>query len=485
MKTMKYLLMGGLLMGFSTAAVAQTGTAADVDAVKQLIQSKPADLGKQMKDFYKANKKNPANIAAFGRAFIDVKDTVNARVAAENLLKVAKEKVDKAAAYELLGDIAVVGSDPGRAGQNYELAILNNPESPEAYKKYAVMYRAVSLPSSIAKLDELHARRPDYPVEALKAHIYYISVQYGLALKTYEGIPASQLERRDWVQYAYSAYTTKNYEKALDVIKRATPIVPNNATLNRLGLYSAAELERAKDAYNYADILFNKVDKDSVTILDRDYVAWGRAFCADSLFDQGIEKFNEAIKLNADKEASASASIHSYLSDAYKGKGEFPKAIQEYETFLRDSKEVKATDFSGMGVLYMGYARVLQGDEQVATLKKADQYFSELIEKYPGQSEEYGTYQRARVNNSLDPTMEQGLAKPYFEKIIELVSAHETLSNTDKQRLESAYRYLLGYYNSVAKDKEQALFYAKKVQELAPSDNINALVESLSKSVEQ
>jgi hypothetical protein len=97
----------------------------------------------------------------------------------------------------------------------------------------------------------------------------------------------------------------------------------------------------------------------------------------------------------------------------------------------------------------------------VATLKKADQYFSELIEKYPGQSEEYGTYQRARVNNSLDPTMEQGLAKPYFEKIIELVSAHETLSNTDKQRLESAYRYLLGYYNSVAKDKEAGTAIAK------------------------
>ena len=52
MKQIKYLFVSALLMGFSTAALAQTGTAADIDAVKNLIKSKPADLSKQMNNFY-------------------------------------------------------------------------------------------------------------------------------------------------------------------------------------------------------------------------------------------------------------------------------------------------------------------------------------------------------------------------------------------------------------------------------------------------
>ena len=68
MKTIKYLFLSALLMGFSMAANAQTGTAADVDAVKQLVKNKPADYDKQLKAFIKANKKNPDQLVALGRA---------------------------------------------------------------------------------------------------------------------------------------------------------------------------------------------------------------------------------------------------------------------------------------------------------------------------------------------------------------------------------------------------------------------------------
>ena len=57
MKPMKYLFVSALLLGFSTGAVAQDGTAADIAAVKSLIQSKPADVAKAMKPFYSKNKK--------------------------------------------------------------------------------------------------------------------------------------------------------------------------------------------------------------------------------------------------------------------------------------------------------------------------------------------------------------------------------------------------------------------------------------------
>ena len=39
MKAIKYFVMGAVLAGFSTSAMAQDGTKADIDAVKKIISS--------------------------------------------------------------------------------------------------------------------------------------------------------------------------------------------------------------------------------------------------------------------------------------------------------------------------------------------------------------------------------------------------------------------------------------------------------------
>ena len=87
MKALKYLFIAALTAGFGTAAMAQDGTKADVDALKKIVSSKPADLEKQIKPFYKENKKNPENLTAFGRVFFEAKDTANARIYAEYALQ--------------------------------------------------------------------------------------------------------------------------------------------------------------------------------------------------------------------------------------------------------------------------------------------------------------------------------------------------------------------------------------------------------------
>jgi hypothetical protein len=55
---------------------------------------------------------------------------------------------------------------------------------------------------------------------------------------------------------------------------------------------------------------------------------------------------------------------------------------------------------------------------------------------------------------------------------------------TDNTRLEKAYRYLMFYYYSIAKDNQTALDYANKILEIKPGDEgIQKVVESLSKSI--
>ena len=106
MKAIKYLFIAALTVGYSANALAQDGSKADIDAVKKIISSKPADLDKQMKPYYKANKKNADNLVAFGRAFYEAKDTANAKVYANYALQASKNK--SANAFILLGDIEVL-----------------------------------------------------------------------------------------------------------------------------------------------------------------------------------------------------------------------------------------------------------------------------------------------------------------------------------------------------------------------------------------
>ena len=136
MKAIKYLVMGVLMLGFGTQVKAQDGSKADVDAVKRIISSKPADLDKQMKPFYKANRKNAENLLAFGRAFYEANDTAHARVYAEYALEASKNKF--APAYVLLGDIAALADDGGGAAAYYDNAIYYDKKLVEAYRKYAM-----------------------------------------------------------------------------------------------------------------------------------------------------------------------------------------------------------------------------------------------------------------------------------------------------------------------------------------------------------
>ena len=224
MKQIKYLFVSALLMGFSTAALAQDGTAADVDAVKNLIKSKPADLGKQMNNFYKKNKKNPENIIAFGQAFLEAEDTVNAAVAAQKALEATKNKY--APAYMLLGDIAAHADNGGEAAKNYDMAIYNDPKLVDAYRKYANVYRKRSPEEAEKTLNLLRQNVPDFPVDAETGHTFYTSGNYEKALEYFNKANINKLEEARIGEYALSALSAGDYAKGLSVAKTAMQRFP-------------------------------------------------------------------------------------------------------------------------------------------------------------------------------------------------------------------------------------------------------------------
>ena len=62
-----------------------------------------------------------------------------------------------------------------------------------------------------------------------------------------------------------------------------------------------------------------------------------------------------------------------------------------------------------------------------------------------------------------------GIAKPYYEKVVEVLSEREEITSLIKDALKEAYSYL-GYYYYLQRDNPNTLLYWNKVLELDPEN---------------
>ena len=450
MKAIKYLFIAALTAGYSANALAQDGSKADIDAVKKIISSKPADLDKQMKPFFKANKKNAENLVAFGRAFYEAKDTANAKEYANLALQASKNKC--APAFILLGDIAAVADDGGGAAAQYEQAIYVDPKNPDAYYKYANVYRKISPNGAVAKLNDLRIQRPDIAVDALAGRIYYMSNEFDKALASYDKADKAKMEERDLSDYAMSAFFKQKYDKALEVAKFGLSKNPRHAAFNRLAFFNLTELKRYDEALQYADALFHK--SDSAKFSYYDYTYYGNAYAGAKNHEKAIEMYELALAQEDMDNKAKRAGVVKQLSDAYN---------QEKPT---------ANDMAGLATLHMQHGSTLQDAEaKKAAFIEADAVYADLANKYEN-AVEYANFMRARVNAQMDPDSKLGLAKPYYEKLIELIEPRAEKDATERARIIESYRYMIAYNFIVKEDKEAAKAFATKLQAIDPENEI-------------
>lgn len=468
MKAIKYLFIAALTAGYSASATAQNGTEADVQAVKDIISKKPADLDKQMKPFYKANKKNPTNLVAFGRAFYEVKDTANAKTYAHHALTASKNQC--APAYILLGDIEAYGDNGGGAAAQYEQAIYAAPTEPEAYYKYANVYRKISPRGAVSKLEELRSQRPDVPVDALIGRIYYMSNDFDAALRAYNKADKSLMEDRDLSDYAMTAFFKQKYDVALDVAKFGLSKNPRHAAFNRLAFFNSTELKKWDDALMYADALFNK--SDSAKFSYYDYTYYGNALSGAQQHDKAVEMYQKALQQEDMDNKAKRAGVIKQLSDAYKAQEDFPNAIKNYEEYLNTVEKASANDIAALAQLHLQHAnKKTTPEEQAECFILADKTYQDLENKFKDAAE-YATFMRARVNGYMDPDQKKGLAKPYYEKLDQLIGGKDNKDATDKARLTESYRYLISYYFVIQDNKDTAKQYAQKLLEIDPENEI-------------
>ena len=332
----------------STPVMAQD-VQSQVDAIAKVIKenkSNPEAVEDQVKDFVKENKKNAIALAGLGRAYLDIKDTVNAK-------KYAKMAVDRgekdAEGYILLGDIEALGNDGGAAATWYQQATLMDPQDPQGYIKYASVYRKRSPELSVQMLEKLRAVDPSYPVDAEAGHFFYGANKLDKAVEHYGKVDLNQLKDNYLTEYATAELLLANSKKSLEVALFGVNKNPRSAATNRITFYNYTDLKDYKNALKYADALFNK--SDSAKISARDYQYYGYAFMGDSAYDQAIEQFKKALEMNAELN-----DVRKQLSDAYIAKKDFTNGLAFYDEYLSKVEKPSVPDLDGLAQLYMQQA---------------------------------------------------------------------------------------------------------------------------------
>ena len=329
-----------------------------------------------------------------------------------------------------------------------------------------MVYRKVSPEGAVAKLEELRTVIPDYPVDAFIGHILYDSHKYVEAMDAYDKVPVDKLERIDCIEYGFAGWVSQKYDRALKILVKGLEKEPNNASLNRLAMFCNTEAKQYEQALQYANVLFNKVSKDSLSYLD--YTYHGNALLGAKKHQEAIDMYKQALDQEFDSKDKR-AGVVKQLADAYKGIEDYENALKLYDQYLSEVSAPALNDFADLGRLYVQYASKLEGDAKTENLQKADKVYADLAVKNPD-AKEYSLFWRGRVGTMLDPDATQGIAQPYYEQLWDIIVAKPELDKADTARLKEAGNFLMAYYLKIKDDLENSKRFAMKVLEIDPTN---------------
>jgi len=476
------------------------------------INLKKGQKSEALSSLLSIQKKHSSDIdilVAIGYAYLDnqlYKDV-------ESLLK-DMQKVDKKnpKIYVLEGDMFNSMQQNGVAAGKYEMAILFDPNYAPAYIKLAEVYEKSNWQVAIEKLKNLLERHPDYTIAyRYLGKIYTNNMRLSLAIDAFKAFfAAGNYTLDDIGKYAQALFFNKNYDEANEKIKEGLAINPSHFVLNRLQMYVAAHTLNIEAGLNYAKQFFLLKKEQPDEYITLDYSMYALLLKEAKMYDEAIEQYKQVLlKDNTAIESYKEIAILANL------KGQSGVAADYYRYYIEKSEpeKIDVMDYFQMGRYYYSASTFrnatdtanlllrykddnflstiseneLQKDSLLANVQlfiekalkyymnQADRAFGKVIELVP---DGYTGYMwKGRVNSLMDPNSEMGLAKPYYEKVVEILAEREEKTNIVINSLVEAYSYL-GYYYYLKEDKPNITLFWNKVLELDPENtNANAVLK--------
>ncbi|HET6560219.1 MAG TPA: tetratricopeptide repeat protein [Prolixibacteraceae bacterium] len=430
------------------------------------VASNPVAAADYFKDAVKKSKKDASVLVSIAKFYYDQNPKNLTEARRYTAMAIAVDGKN-APAYFLDGLMDLAESKASDAAKDFDRVIFFDPNILEAYQ-YAsqIMVSTRNIPQAIDYLNKAIAINPKY-WHAYKSlgEVYYDNHQYKEAITNFDIYhknvsPAD----KDVTHYAYSLFFDKQYGPAREMISQLIQQNPNDYVLLRLIGYISFEEKDLVNGKAVMDKFFTLAPADK--ILTDDYAYYGKMLSASGNDSLAIENYKIAWAKD-----STQFQLLDELSKSHLKLKKFDQALQFSMKYIKKKPNVTVADYFNLGKSYYSSANGI--DIKTDSLKRIDYYMEAdsmfaKVEKYSPNSY-LGPFWRARVNSVLDTETTLGLAKPYYEKALEIL-----IKDLVKYKKEVAEVYsYLGFYYYVKEDVVTSVDYWKKLLEIDP-ENLKA-----------
>lgn len=358
-----------------------------------------------------------------------------------------------------LGDAYRRTGDGGQAQLSYDAALALQANYARAKYRLGKMYQSQGIAQEdiyMRYYNEAIALDPKYAPVYFALFNYYYSTNVSRAAEYLDKwLANSDDDPRACAYKASMKYAQGLFNEAInkadDCIKSEASPYPNLFGIKALAYNRLNDSVNARASY---EEYFKRQNPDKIGAGDYSSYAMlllkfpGNEALAGQMVDKAVQLDSiETNKVNYLKS----------MAQVYESQKKFKEAADWYNKILLVKKNAGKTD-----MYYAGYNYFRGGDYPASV-----GVFTKYTEKFP--EDVFGYYMIGKANGAIDSTGEQGLAAPFYQKVIEL-GEKEADKEKVKNQLIGAYKYFIEYQYNQKKDQAGALQYVDKALALDPSD---------------
>ena len=426
--------------------------------------------------------------------------------------------------FLIAGDLYMMVTDGSNAIKNYNLAQFADPQSPTAAMKIGYVYvKGRALQQAIPNFEEAIRLNENYaPAYRELGQLYWRAgrlEQSKANFKKYLELTAGNIPAK--TRYVNSLFYAGDYEEVIKNVEEILAVDKSRGYMNRLAGYSYYEKKNPDydKALSYMETLFKSVNPESILQKDHHYMArilvkknQNYSKMADELassktqldreksrlatataankpkyaasvdeltkkiagletslaaankeLDKAFVEYNKALNFKRTDPNAAMTSqeraIMSEMASNYYTFRRYDSAAKTWAKLIDPSKENNLND-------YMQVGRAFYNGEKY---KSADSVFNIVMQKSPDYLPAY--VYSARTYSRMDPDTKLGLAKPKFEKLLNV--ARKDSVKYESEMIE-ALTYL-GYYNMENGNYTKAKDYYNRMINLNPTNKENKI----------
>jgi tetratricopeptide (TPR) repeat protein len=421
-------------------------------------------------------------------------------------------KIDNAntEVFLIAGDIYILVNDGSKAISNYNQAQFADPQSPTAAMKIGNIYvKGRAYPQAIENYEAAIKLNASYaPVYRELGQLYSSAGRYEQSrenFKKYLDLTAGNVPAK--TKYVNALFYSKDYDGVITNVEDIFKVDKSRTYMNRIAGYSAYEKNPPDydKALAYMETLFKTVAPDRILWKDYHYMArilvkrnlsWPKMADELASLQQQLDKEKNklAISTTAADKAKYKASVEDLTGKVAAAKASLDKSSAEIDRAFVEYAKVLAMKPGDRGLLsemasnynlfrrYDGVAKTQikmldpskDNTEDLLKIgrayyngekyKTADSVFSAIIAKTPTYVPAY--LWMANTYSKMDPDFKLGLAKPKFEKLIEVAKSD---SVKYAPAMMDAFGYL-SYYHMMNNNFSRAKDYYSRMVNLDPNN---------------